>query len=124
VGGKGRLNHMYSYLKRSPQVQESGLHSVVVNVCATKSGGVGIVDATTVVKGAIRFQNPYGYVVGTNLLVLVSNSYIPTTPSSNQVFIGGLLRVLTVRGMQSCNIRGLRCHIHCETTQGSSEVYH
>lgn len=41
-------------------VKQSGLHSVIVEVCSP-SEQWGIVDASTRVKGSMTFRNPYGY---------------------------------------------------------------
>jgi hypothetical protein len=49
-------------VKMMYKVQVSGLHSVIVEVCAGDRGGV--LDAATRVTGTLEFRNPYGYLSG------------------------------------------------------------
>jgi len=50
----------HAHVESKYNVKQSGLHSVIVEVCSPAAEW-GVVDATTRVTGSMTFRNPYGY---------------------------------------------------------------
>lgn len=59
VGG----SRFYAHARMPYKVKQSGLHSVIMEVCSTYEDW-GVLDAITEVRGTMEFRNPYGYLSG------------------------------------------------------------
>ena len=56
-------NRFYAHARMQYKVKQSGLHSVIMEVCSSYEDW-GVLDATTKIKGTMEFRNPYGYLSG------------------------------------------------------------
>ena len=59
----GPGDRYYAHARMQYKVKQSGLHSVILEVCSSEADW-GVLDTATKVKGTIEFRNPYGYLPG------------------------------------------------------------
>ena len=56
-------SRFYAHARMAYKVKQSGLHSVIMEICSSYEDW-GVLDAATEVRGTMEFRNPYGYLSG------------------------------------------------------------